>query len=156
MKRPQVGWLLDLPDFHFPPAALLLFWAGALKLNFGMCCFLRFCKLLLAKPSPYHITINWSHPNPNIPRMFFNLPNSFNTNYDTRWEEYHQYHPSNKLNDLKTLPRGTGEKNTQMECCLNGRWLSFCSCFLHLYLMYNVTTTTTGPIRYTSLSDISI
>ena len=22
MKRPQVGWLLDLPDFHYPPAAL--------------------------------------------------------------------------------------------------------------------------------------
>lgn len=32
---------------------------------------------------------------------------------------------------------------------------SFCSCFLHLYLMYNVMAATIGPIIYTSLSDIS-
>lgn len=32
---------------------------------------------------------------------------------------------------------------------------SFCSCFLHLYLMYNAMAATIGPIIYTSLSDIS-
>lgn len=62
----------------------------------------------------------------------------------------------NKLTDLSTMPKETGDKNTQKERRSERPWLSFFSCFLHLYLMNNVTATTTGPIRYTSLSDISI
>lgn len=56
----------------------------------------------------------------------------------------------NKLTDLSTMPK-EGDKNTQKERRSERPWLSFFSCFLHLYLMNNVT-----PIRYTSLSDISI
>jgi hypothetical protein len=51
MKRPQVGWLLDLPDFHFPPAALLLFSFEKVSysLNWNVF-FFGICKLLRAKP----------------------------------------------------------------------------------------------------------